>query len=72
MAALDNVSEAGVQRAVLGTSAVTIRFVADAGMLGDRVAVGIDAVTESQVSGWTRFPTRRHGLAAPEDQAQSW
>jgi len=56
LAALDGVFEAGVRRAVLGTSAVTDSgFVKEAlKRWGDRIAIGIDARDGiAKVSGWT-------------------
>jgi phosphoribosylformimino-5-aminoimidazole carboxamide ribotide isomerase len=56
MSALDQVFQAGVRRAVLGTSAVTdSAFVKEAlKRWGDRIAVGIDARDGiAKVSGWT-------------------
>jgi phosphoribosylformimino-5-aminoimidazole carboxamide ribotide isomerase len=56
MSTLEQVLEAGVQRAVLGTSAVTDQtFVAQAlEQYGNRIAVGIDARDGiAKVSGWT-------------------
>jgi phosphoribosylformimino-5-aminoimidazole carboxamide ribotide isomerase len=56
MAALDQVFNAGVSRAVLGTSAVTdYAFVKEAlKRFGDRIAIGIDARDGiAKVSGWT-------------------
>lgn len=56
MAALESVFQAGVRRAVLGTSAVTDPdFVAEAlERWGERIAVGIDARDGiAKVSGWT-------------------
>jgi phosphoribosylformimino-5-aminoimidazole carboxamide ribotide isomerase len=56
MAALDQVFQAGVHRAVLGTSAVIdTAFVKEAlKRWGDRVAIGIDARDGiAKVSGWT-------------------
>ena len=56
MTALDQVFQAGVRRAVLGTSAVTdSAFVKEAlKRWGDRIAIGIDARDGiAKVSGWT-------------------
>jgi len=56
MTALDQVFQAGVRRAVLGTSAVTdSAFVKEAlTRWGDRIAIGIDARDGiAKVSGWT-------------------
>ena len=56
MVALDQVFQAGVRRAVLGTSAVTdSAFVKEAlKRWGDRIAIGIDAREGiAKVSGWT-------------------
>jgi phosphoribosylformimino-5-aminoimidazole carboxamide ribotide isomerase len=57
MAALEGVFQAGVQRAVLGTSVVTdSAFVKDAlKAWGERIAIGIDARDGfAKVSGWTQ------------------
>jgi len=56
MAVIDNLFAAGVQRAVLGTSAVNDpRFTSEAlKRYGDRIAIGIDARDGiARVSGWT-------------------
>ena len=57
MAALEDVFQAGVHRAVLGTSVVTdTEFVKEAlGTWGERIAIGIDARDGvAKVSGWTQ------------------